>query len=93
LLVQGTALDGEDLAVLGEQLGALHALRARARADEQRDVDAVEGVVGVLVQVEPGEQGKGAVDDLHRDTLQGAHRGRYLEQPQVDRLVGAEQLS
>ena len=38
VLVQRLALDGEDLAVLAEQLGALHALRARARADEQRDV-------------------------------------------------------
>ena len=45
-----------------QQLGALHALRARARADEQRDVDAVEGVVGVVVQVESGEQREGAVD-------------------------------
>ena len=37
-LVQRLALDGEDLAVGAEQLGALHALGARARADEQGDV-------------------------------------------------------
>src|SRR4029077_9170979 len=72
--------------------GALHALGARARADEQGDVDTVEGVVWIVVQVEPREQWKRAVDDLHRHALQRAHCGRYLQQPQVDRLVGAEQL-
>src|SRR4029077_4885287 len=91
-LVQRAALDGEDLAVLAQQLGALHALGARGRADEQGDVDTVEGVVWIVVQVEPREQWKRAVDDLHRHALQRAHCGRYLQQPQVDRLVGAEQL-
>ena len=54
---------------------------------------AVEGVVGVVVQVETREQRKGAVDQLHRHPLQRAHRRRYLQQAQVDRLLGAEQLA
>ena len=91
-VVQRLALDGEDLAVLAQQLGALHALRPRPRADQQRDVDAVERVVRVVVQIEPGQQRKGAVDQLHRDAIQRAHRGRNLEQAQIDGLVGAEQL-
>ena len=91
-VVQRLALDGEDLAVLAEQLGALHALRARPRADEQRDVHTVERVVGVVVQVEPGEQRERAVDELHRHALERPHRLRDLEQAQVDRLVRAEQL-
>ena len=62
------------------------------RADQQRDVHAVEGVVRVVVQIEPAQQRKGAVDQLHRDALERAHRRRDLQQPQIDRLIGAEQL-
>ena len=40
-----------------------------------------------------GEQREGAVDELHRDALERAHRLGDLEQAQVDGLVGAEQLS
>ena len=54
--------------------------------------DAVEGIVGVVVQVKPGEQREGAVDELHRHALKRAHRLGDLQQPQIDRLVGAEQL-
>ena len=61
-------------------------------ADQQRDVHAVEGVLGVVVQVERREQREGAVDELHRHPLEGAHRLGDLQQAQVDRLVGAEQL-
>ena len=92
-VVQRLALDGEDLAVGAEQLGALHALGARARADQQRDVGAVEGVLGAIVQVEAGEQREGAVDELHRHALQRAHRLRDLEQAQVDGLLGAQHLA
>ena len=49
-VVERLALDGEDLAVGAEQLGALHALGARPRADQQRDVDTVE-------RVAPGRRG------------------------------------
>jgi hypothetical protein len=92
LVVERLALTGEDLAVLGEQLGALHALGAGAGADQQRDVDAVEGVLGVVVQVQSLQQREGAVDELHRNALQGAHGLRDLQQAQVDGLVRAQQL-
>ena len=46
----------------------------------------------VVVQVEPREQRKRAVDELHRHALQRAHRGWYLQQAQIDRLLGTEQL-
>ena len=49
---------------------------------------AVEGVGGVVVQVEAREQREGAVDELHRHALERAHRLGDLEQAQVDRLVG-----
>ena len=41
-LVEGLALRGEDRAVGLEQVAALHARAARAGADEQGEVDAVE---------------------------------------------------
>ena len=60
------ALRLEDAAVGLEQVGALHALRARARADQQRDVAAVERLLGVVVDVDPGEQRERAVEQLER---------------------------
>ena len=87
------ALHGEDLAVLAQQLRALHSLRTRARADEQRDVHPVERFAGVIVQVDRRKQRKCAVDELHRDALERAHRLRDLEQPERQRLLGSEQLS
>jgi hypothetical protein len=90
---QCLALDGEDLAVGAEQLSALHALRAGARADQQRDVGAIERIRRAVVQVEAGEQREGAVDQLHRDSLQRAHRRRDLQQAQINRLLGPEQLT
>ena len=45
VVVQGLALTGEDAAVGLEQVAALHAGAARAGADEQGEVDAVEDLV------------------------------------------------
>ncbi len=49
--------------------------------------------LGVVVRSRPGEQREGAVDELHRDALERAHRLRDLEQAQVDGLLGPEQLA
>ena len=87
------ALGLEDAAVGLEQVGALHALRARARADEQGDVGALEGLLGVVVDVDPGEQRERGVEELERGALRGLDGLRDLEQFQVDWLVGAEQLA
>src|ERR1019366_5810312 len=91
--VQGLALDREYLTVGAQQLGPLHALGARAGTDEQRDVGPVEGVGGMIVEVEAGKQRKGAVDQLHGHALEGAHRLGDLEQAQIDGLLGTEKLS
>ena len=90
--VDRLALRLEDAAVGLEQVGALHASAARARADEQRDVRAVEGDVRVVGRLDAGEQREGAVVELHDHALDRSQRGRDLEQAQLDRLVGAEQL-
>ena len=87
------ALRGEDRAVHLEQLLALHALRARPGADEQRVVDAVERRVGVVGLLDAGEQRERAVVELHHDTVQRGQRGRDLEQREDHRLVGAEQVA
>ena len=91
--VDRLALRLEDAAVGLEQVGALHAFRARARADEQADLGAVERLVGVVERVDAREQRERAVVELHRDALDGAHRLRDLEQAQCDRGVVAEQLA
>ena len=86
------ALRLEDAAVGLEQVGALHALGARARAHEQRDVGAVERLLGVVVDVDVLQQREGGVEQLQRGALGGLDRLRDLQQLQVDGRVGAEQL-
>ena len=66
---------------------------ARARADEHADVGAVERLLRVVVDVDPGQQREGAVEQLERGALRGLDRLGYLEQVQVHRPVRAEELS
>ena len=91
--VQRLPLGLEDAAVGLEQVAALHPLAAGPGADEQRHAGAVEGLVGVVVDVDPGQQREGAVVELHRGALGGLDRLRDLEQRQVDGGVGPEQLA
>ena len=65
---------------------------ARARADQQRDVAAVERLLGVVVDVDAGEQRERAVEQLERGALGGLDRVRDLEQVEVDLRVRAEHL-
>ena len=55
-LVEGLALRGEDAAVGLEQVAALHARAAGARADEQGVVDAVEDLGRVVADLDAGER-------------------------------------
>ena len=91
--VERLALRLEDLPVGLEQVGALHALRARPRAHQQRDVHAVEGLARVVEDLGRGEQREGAVLQLQRGALGGLDGVGDLEQAQVDLLVGAEHLA
>src|SRR5690606_1055790 len=87
------ALRLEDAAVGLQQVAALHALGPRARADQQRDVAPLEGLPGVVEDVDPLEQRERAVVELHRGALGGLHRLRDLQQAELDRGVRAEQLT
>jgi hypothetical protein len=91
--VQRLALRLEDCAVGLEQVGALHPLGPRPRPDEQRHVDAVEALLGIVVDVDGLQQRERAVLELERGALGGLDRLRDLEQRQLDLLVGAEQLA
>jgi len=91
--VQRLSLGLEDPAVGFEQVRALHPLRARLGADEQGDVDAVERLLGVVGHLDAGEQGEGAVVELHGHALDGLHGIRDLEQGEDDGLVGAEHVA
>ena len=92
VVVQRAALRLEDGPVGLEQVAALHALAAGARADEEGEVHAVEDLVGVVARHDGVEQRVGAVVELHDDTLERLQRRGDLEQAQLDRLVRAEQL-
>jgi hypothetical protein len=91
-LVERGALAGEDLAVGGEQVGAVHALLARHGADEHGGVHAVEDLApGRRRSDDIGQGRERAVVELHDDALERLEGGRDLEQPQLDRGVRAEQ--
>ena len=90
---QRLALRLEDLAVRLEQVGPLHALRARAGAHQQRDVHTVERLDRVVVDLGRGQQRERAVLQLERGALGGLDRVRDLEQAQLDLLVRAEHLA
>jgi hypothetical protein len=90
--VQRLALRLEDRAVRLEQVGALHPLRARPRADEERDVRAVERLLGVVVDVDRLEQRERAVVELHRRPLGSLHGVGDLQQAELDLLVRAQDL-
>ena len=87
------ALRGEDRAVHLEQLAALHPLRPRPGADEQRVVHAGERPVRVVGLLDACEQRERAVVELHRHAGERGKRGRDLEQMQDHGLVLAEHLA
>jgi hypothetical protein len=90
LVGQRFSLHGEDGAVGLEQVAPLHALGPRPGADQHRDVDAVEGCVGVVADRDPVQQGERAVVELHRHALGRTDRGRDLQQAELDRGVRPE---
>ena len=62
-------------------------LAARAGADQQREVDAVEDRVRVVADLDAGEVRERAVVELHDHALERLQRRRDLQQPQLDRAV------
>ena len=89
--VQGLALGAEDAAVGGQQVAPLHAGLTRHGADEEGDIGPLEGLLGVIEDVDAAEVREGGVEQLHRGALGGLDGLRDLEQTQVDPLVGTEQ--
>jgi len=88
--VEGLALGTEDAAVGGEQVGALHAGLAGHGADEEGDVGALEGSLGVIEDVDAAQGREGGVEQLHSGPLSGLDGRRDLQQAEVDTLVRAE---
>ena len=91
--VQRLTLRLEYLTVGFQEVGALHSLRPRPRAHQQRDTHPVEGLLGVVEDLGGREQREGAVLQLERGSFGGLHGVGDLEQPQLDLLVGPEHLS
>jgi len=65
----------------------------RPGADEQRDVDAVEGPRRVVGDVDASEQRERTVVEFHRGALGGFERRGDLQQRQLHGGVRAEQLT
>ena len=76
----GLALDGEDGAVGGQQVGTLHALGARTGTNQQADVGVPEATFGSSVATMPASSREGAVVQFHHDALDGLLGLRQVEQ-------------
>ena len=76
-----------------QQVSALHPLRPRPRTDQECDVRAVEGLFGVVRDVDATEQREGAVVELHGGSLGGLDRIGNLQQAQIHLGVRAEHLA
>ena len=83
-LIEGLALSGEDGAVLGQQVGTLHAGLARHGTDEEGGVGAVEDLLGIVADLDVDEVAEGAVVKLHDDALEGLEGRGDLEQTKLD---------
>ena len=94
-LVDGRALLDEDLAVVLQQVGALHAGPTGLAAHQDRPVDVGEGLPRVPREHQAAQQREGAVVELHGDALQRLLNlvDRDLQQLEDDRLVLAERLA
>ena len=93
VLGDGLALNGEDGAVGGQQVGTLHAGAARTGADQQAHVGVLERDVGVVGGDHAGEQREGAVFQLHHHALDGLLGLGQVEQLQDDGLVLAQHFA
>jgi hypothetical protein len=86
------ALGREDLRVREQQVLALHAGPARARADQHGVVAVLEGGLRVVGRDHAVQRREGAVQEFHDDAAERGQCGRDLEQVQVDRTVAAQHL-
>jgi hypothetical protein len=72
-----------------QEVTALHARRAWAGADKQRDAAAIEGGSRAIRDIDRGQPRDGAIVQLHRDPRRSVYRLRHLEQSQFDRYFRA----
>jgi len=91
--VERFALCSENRAVGFEQILALHAFAARARADQHGDLHILEGYLGVVGDDDTLQQRKCAIFQLHHYPLDCCHGLRDVEQLQNHRLIFAEHLT
>ena len=89
--VERAALHGKDLRVGEQQVLALHARAARARADQQRHLTVAEREARVVGRHHLPECWKRAVVQLHHHALQRRERRGDLEQMQVHARARPEQ--
>ena len=91
--LDGLALLDEDRPVLPDEVAPLHPRPARDRSDEQHPVRALMRLGAVGARGQPGQQGIGAVLELHEHALGSLDHLRDVREPQVDLDVGTEHLA
>src|SRR6056297_633398 len=93
MIVERLALRAEDLAVLGQQVAALHARTARLGTDQQRVVGILEAFFDVGGGDDLGQHRECRVVELHCHALERVDGRRNFDQLQDHRLVGSEHVA
>ena len=88
--VQRRALYFENFGVGVQQVGAFHALRTRARTNQQSDVGIFEGNFGVVCREDVVKERESAILHFHDHAAQCLLRLRQVEQLQDNGLVASE---
>ena len=90
VLGNGLALGAEDLAVGGQQVGALLAFLARLRTDQEHRVGVLEALVDVGGDGDLAQQWVGAVGQLQRHATCSLHTVLGLQQSEVHHPVAED---
>ena len=91
--VESPALYLEDLGVGGQKVAPFHTLGTRPRTNKEGGVDIAKGSGRIVCDQDTGQQGKGAVLELHHDPADGSLRLRKVQQLQDYRLVRTENIA
>lgn len=93
VVVHGLTSVNEDLTVVLEKIGALHAWASRLGTNEECIVNILEGSGEAVSADDVVEKGESAVVELSLNTLERILGLRKIEQVKDDALVGTEELA
>jgi len=93
IVVDGLTLTSEDGSVGLEEVSAVHTRATGLRTDEQCNVSIGEGGLVVSGADDLGDEGVGAINNLHSNTLEVVGHLGDIQKAELDRLVSTQHLT